>query len=116
MTNETLSFAHQPSPTISLFDLPEITINISSCLHHRDIARCIQVCKSWYHTFLPSVWSPPHFLDINLLIEDEPWDVAYQPTLASFLRHAAIVRDSRFLHLGHLGEHSVEYLSAPGLT
>ncbi|KAF9541502.1 hypothetical protein EC957_003000 [Mortierella hygrophila] len=79
MKNETLSLSHQPSSTISIspFDFPEITISVSSYLCHHDLARCIQVYKSWYHTFLRSVWSPLPFLDINFSTEDAPWEAAY---------------------------------------
>ncbi|KAK5814525.1 hypothetical protein F5H01DRAFT_368261 [Linnemannia elongata] len=116
MANESLSFAHPLSPTISPFDLPEITINISSYLRHHDLARCIQACKSWYYAFLPSVWSPPPFLNINLSTDDQPREAVLQPTSASLLRHAALVRDLRFQNSGALGKDWFEYLSAPGLT
>ncbi|KAF9327140.1 hypothetical protein BGZ91_001599 [Linnemannia elongata] len=116
MTNETLSFSHPLSPTFSPFDLPEITINISSYLRHHDFARCIQVCKSWYYAFLHSVWSPPPFLNINLSTDYQPREAVLQPTSASFLRHAALIRDLRFQNSGALGEDWFEYLSAPGLT
>ncbi|KAF9347780.1 hypothetical protein BGX26_000754 [Mortierella sp. AD094] len=38
-------------------DLPEIRSHVAGYLQRQDLSRCICVCKDWYESFLPFVWS-----------------------------------------------------------
>ncbi|KAK3814208.1 MAG: hypothetical protein J3Q66DRAFT_402782 [Benniella sp.] len=42
---------------ITPLELPEIRTNIAKFLDRSDLAQCLYVCRAWYASFLPLVWS-----------------------------------------------------------
>ncbi|KAI8348101.1 hypothetical protein B0O80DRAFT_186907 [Mortierella sp. GBAus27b] len=66
-------------------DIPEIRTLVGQFLPQSDLARYLQVCKSWHNSFLPLVWST---VSIEL----------YRPipTLEVFRRHRLLVRELHY--------------------
>ncbi|KAI8345536.1 hypothetical protein B0O80DRAFT_504293 [Mortierella sp. GBAus27b] len=62
-------------------ELPEINDTIGNYLIRRDLVQCIRVCKSWYTSFLPFVWST---IAIN--------NKRSYPTVEAFSRHSSLIR------------------------
>lgn len=63
-------------------ELPEIRIAVGRSLTRRDLVQCLQVCKDWYTSFMPLVWST------TIVSHKQPC-----PTAQDFSRHCHLIRD-----------------------
>lgn len=66
-------------------DLPEIRTAVGRYLDDPGLVQCLQVCRSWYASFLPFVWST------ILIMQDD-----YNPPIEALSRHSGFVKKLTF--------------------